>query len=41
MNILSKLYMIYIVLHSEYFTASLINVSWNVISHTLECFKLT
>jgi len=40
-NILSKLHMIYIVLYSEYFTASLISVSWNVISHTLASFKLT
>jgi len=41
MNILSKLYVIYIVLYTEYFTASLIIISWNVISHILESFVLT
>jgi len=40
-NTLSKLNMIYIVLSSEYFTASLINVSRNVISHKCALFVLT
>jgi hypothetical protein len=40
-NTLPKLHTIYIVLYSEYFMASLISVSWNVISHTLARSVLT
>ena len=42
-NTLSKLrvHIIYIVLSTEYFTASLISLSRNVISHILELFVLT
>jgi len=39
-NTLSKLYMIYIVLSTEHFTASLINIPGNVILHTLALFVL-
>jgi hypothetical protein len=41
MNILPKLYMIYIVLYSEQFMVSLITIPWNAILHTLARFMLT